>query len=61
MACSPECFQEYMSRIEKSRNIIMQKNLETNNIETDNISTTQIRKRKTSGSKIVSENNIIEN
>lgn len=61
MACSIECFQEYMSRIEKSRNPIISEVKEAGIQENIEIPKTKNRKRKSSESEITSENIIIEN
>lgn len=60
MACSHECFQEYMNRIEKSRTPNME-NVETKNNENIGISKAKIRKKKIADSETNSENIIIEN
>lgn len=61
MTCSPECFQEYMNRIEKSRNPITTFAKVIENEENVNISKSKGRKRKSTESEIISENIIIEN
>ena len=61
MACSFECFQEYMNRIEKSRIPVMNANEETENSENIGISKTKNKKKKITDSKTFSENIIIEN
>lgn len=44
MTCSPECFQEYMKRIDESRK---QKPIETNkNVEFDSLPKTKLEKKK---------------
>lgn len=60
MACSPECFQEYMNRIEKSRTPVVEK-VETENNENIGISKVKSRKKKITDSETNSENIIIEN
>ena len=61
MACSIECFQEYMSRIEESRNPIISEVKEAGIQENIEIPKIKNRKRKSSESEITSENIIIEN
>lgn len=59
MACSIECYKEYMSRIEKSRNPIISEIKEAGTQENE-IPKTKNRKRK-SVEPETSENVIIEN
>lgn len=61
MACSIECYKEYMSRIEKSRNSVISENKESGTQEIIEIPKTKNRKRKSVESEMVSENIIIEN
>ncbi len=58
MACSIECFQEYMDRIEKSRNSNIQTDMPK---ESDSIPKPKNRKKKNTDSEMISENIIIEN
>lgn len=61
MTCSYECFQEYMNRIEKSRNSNIQVDAPTENKEEVVIPKTKSRKNKSDSSEKASENIIIEN
>ena len=61
MACSIECFQEYMNRIEKSRNPVTRENAPIENEESTITPKMKGRKRKSSESEITSENIIMEN
>ena len=60
MACSIECYKEYMDRIEKSRKSVHEVDIKTSNNEVADISKVKGRKRKTVDSEEVSENIIIE-
>lgn len=61
MACSYGCFQEYMKRIEKSRNSNIQVDLPPKNKEEVVIPKTRSRKNKSIDQEMDSENMIIEN
>lgn len=61
MACSIECYQEYMNRIEESRNPIMSKNSIIENQENDSTPKMKGKKRKATDSETVFEDIIIEN
>lgn len=61
MACSPECFQEYMNRIEEARKPITEVNIKIENEEIANISKIKKPKKKPTELGEVSENIIIEN
>ncbi len=61
MACSYECFQEYMNRIEKSRNSNAKVNIPIENNETAATPKMKTRKNKSVNLEADSENIIIEN
>ena len=61
MACSVECYKEYMSRIEKSRNPIISEVKEAEIQENIEIPKTKNRKRKSVKPEVTFENIIIEN
>lgn len=60
MTCSINCFKEYINRIEKSRNPVMNINENTKNSEDIAISKNKNRKKKITDLETASEN-IIEN
>lgn len=60
MACSYECFQEYMNRIDKSRNSNIQKDMPTENKEDVVVPKMRSRKNKSVNQEMASENIIIE-
>lgn len=55
MTCSYECFQEYMDRIEKSRNSNIQVDISTENKEEVVIPKIRSRKNKSENSEKASE------
>lgn len=61
MACSYECFQEYMNRIEKSRNSNVQKDIPTENKEEIVVPKMRSRKNKSVDQERATEDIIIEN
>lgn len=60
MACSIECYKEYMNRIEKSRTPVVE-NVEIENNENIGILKAKSRKKKIANSETNFENIIIEN
>ena len=60
MACSYECFQEYMSRIEKSRNSNVQKDMQIENKEEVVVPKIRSRKNKSVEQEPATENIIVE-
>ena len=56
MACSTECFKEYMNRIEKSRKPVISGNIGTKNQENFEVPKIKSKKRKYTDSETVSEN-----
>ena len=60
MACSYECFQEYMNRIEKSRNSNIQVDTSIENSKDVIIPKIRSRKNKSVDQEMASENIIIE-
>ena len=61
MACSIECYKEYMSRIEKSRNSVMEQNTSLKNEEDVTMpKPKKTGKRKIADSEITSEDNIVD-
>ena len=60
MACSYECFQEYMNRIEKSRNSNVQKDMPIENKEEVVVPKMRSRKNKSVDQERATENIIVE-
>lgn len=60
MACSSECFKEYMNRIEKSRNLNIQTDVSLENKKEDIIPKNK-KPKKFVNQEMISENIIIEN
>ena len=61
MACSTDCYKEYMNRIEKSRNSNIHVDIPTENKEEVVIPKTRSRKNKSIDQEMDSENIFIEN
>ena len=61
MACSPDCFKEYMRRIEESRKPIVEEKITTTISETKVIEkTSKTTKKKTANEAIKTDDIIIE-
>ena len=60
MACSIECYKEYMSRIEKSRNSVIEQNTSLEKEEDVAMQKPKNRKKKFADSETTSEDNIVD-
>ena len=60
MACSIECFQEYMNRIEKSRNPVVEQNAYIEKEEDVTMQKPKNKKKKIADSETTSEDIIID-
>ena len=60
MACSIECYKEYMSRIEKSRNSVAEQHTIIENEEDITVPKPKNRKKKNTDSETISEDNIVD-